>query len=551
MEPVSRDQLRGDIAGGINAAVVALPLALAFGVLSGAGAMAGFYGAILVGLFAALFGGTAAQISGPTGPTALVMVAVFTHYAYDPGQAFTVVMISGACQILFGVLHLGRYINLMPYPVVSGWMSGIGTVIIIMALGPLIGHDSSMTPQTALLALPREFEAINPWAVLIGVVTLAVAALPLGRYTPLVPRPLIALVVGTAMASFLPPVPLLGEPAPLLPDVVWPHGNLADLGDMLFAGLMIALLGSIDSLLASLAADTKTNTWHNSERELIGQGIGNLVAGFFGGIPGAGTQVRTITNIRNGGRTRLSGVIHSLALVVMVVALYATLPLIPMAALAGVLIRIALTIIDWRYLRLVRTAPRSGVALMFAVLVLTISVNLLVAVAVGTVLASLIFVKRMADLQLEGIRTLDNTAGESSLSPVEAELMERLEGRVLLVQLSGPMSFGAATGLHRRMRGYQDYDVLILDLTDVPSIDSSATLALEQIILTSSAGGHTVELVGIRMQVARVFARLGVLDLIRDCDRHATRLDALNAALETLGLADAPEGETVSSAAEG
>jgi SulP family sulfate permease len=551
VEPVSRDQLRGDIAGGINAAVVALPLALAFGVLSGAGAMAGFYGAILVGLFAALFGGTAAQISGPTGPTALVMVTVFTHYAYDPGQAFTVVMISGACQILFGVLRLGRYINLMPYPVVSGWMSGIGTVIIIMALGPLIGHDSSMTPQTALLALPREFEAINPWAVLIGLVTLAVAALPLGRYTPLVPRPLIALVVGTVMARFLAPVPLLGEPAPLLPSLVWPHWNLADLGDMLFAGLMIALLGSIDSLLASLAADTKTNTWHNSERELIGQGIGNLVAGFFGGIPGAGTQVRTMTNIRNGGRTRLSGVIHSLALVVMVVALYATLPLIPMAALAGVLIRIALTIIDWRYLRLVRTAPRSGVALMFAVLVLTISVNLLVAVAVGTVLASLIFVKRMADLQLEGVRTLDNTAGESSLSPAEAELMERLEGRILLVQLSGPMSFGAATGLHRRMRGYQDYDVLILDLTDVPSIDSSATLALEQIILTSSAGGHIVELVGIRMQVARVFARLGVLDLIRDCDRHATRLDALNAALETLGLADASEDEAVSSRAEG
>ena len=537
MQPVTKGQVRGDIAGGVNAAVVALPLALAFGVLSGAGAMAGFYGAIFVGLFAALFGGTAAQISGPTGPTALVMVAVLTHYAYDPAQAFTVVMISGVCQILFGALRLGRYINLMPYPVVSGWMSGIGTVIIIMAVGPLIGHDSSMTPQQALVSLPREFREINPSAVLVGIVTLAVASLPVGRYTPLVPRPLIALVVGTVLASFLPPVPLLGERAPLIPSIVWPHWNLADAGDMLFAGLMIALLGSIDSLLASLAADAKTNTWHNSDRELVGQGIGNLVAGLFGGIPGAGTQVRTLTNIRNGGRTRLSGVIHSLALVVMVVALYVTLPMIPMAALAGVLIRIALTIIDWRYLRLVRTAPRSGVALMFSVLLLTLSVNLLVAVAFGTILASLIFVKRMADLQLEGVRTLDNTAGESSLSPAEAELMERLEGRVLLVQLSGPMSFGAATGLHRRMRGYQDYDVLILDLTDVPSIDSSATLALEQIILTSSAAGHRVELVGIRMPVARVFARLGVLDLIRDCDRHATRLDALNAALANLGLA--------------
>jgi SulP family sulfate permease len=387
--------------------------------------------------------------------------------------------------------------------------------------------------------------------VLIGAVTLAIAALPLGRYTPLVPRPLLALVAGTVLARFLPPVPLLGETAPLLPALVWPHWTAGDLGDMLFAGLMIALLGSIDSLLASLAADSKTNTWHNSERELIGQGIGNLVAGLFGGIPGAGTQVRTLANIRNGGRTRLSGVVHSLTLVVMVVALYATLPLVPMAALAGVLIRISLTIIDWRYLRVVRTAPRSGVALMFAVLALTIAVNLLVAVAVGTILASLVFVKRMADLQLEGVRTLDNTGGESSLTPAEAALMERLSGRVLLVQLSGPMSFGAATGLHRRMRGYQDYEVLILDLSDVPSIDSSATLALEQIILTSSAAGHVVELVGIRMPVARVFARLGVLDLIRDCDRHATRIDALEAALENLGLAPGPDDEAAAGAGAG
>jgi SulP family sulfate permease len=540
MKLLDKSHLRGDLAGGINAAVVAMPLALAFGALSGAGPMAGFYGAIFLGLFAALFGGTAAQISGPTGPTALVMVAVFTHYAYDPAQAFTVVMISGVCQILFGVLRLGRYINLMPYPVVSGWMSGIGAVIIIMSLGPAIGHDSSMTPQTALFDLPRELRAINPSAMAVALLTLGIAALPLGRYAPLVPRPLIALIAGTLLALVLAPMPLLGEQPPLLPTIVWPHWTLADLGDMLFAGLMIALLGSIDSLLASLAADAKTNTWHNSDRELVGQGIGNLFAGLFGGIPGAGTQVRTLTNIRNGGRTRLSGVIHSGAMVLMVLALYVTLPLVPLAALAGVLIRIALSIIDWRYLRRVRTAPRSGVLLMFAVLVMTISINLLLAVAVGTVLASLIFVKRMADLQLEGIRTLDRPGGGSSLSEPEAELMQQLAGRVLLVQLSGPMSFGAATGLHRRMRGYQDYDVLVLDLSDVPSIDSSATLALEEIIMTSCEAGHTVELVGIRMPVARVFARLGVLDLIRDCDRHPTRLDALRAAAENLGVATLP-----------
>jgi SulP family sulfate permease len=241
-------------------------------------------------------------------------------------------------------------------------------------------------------------------------------------------------------------------------------------------------------------------------------------------------------NIRAGGRTSLSGVAHAGALIALLPVLYWALPRLPLSGLSGILIAVAVSTIDWRYLKRIRTAPPTGIFLMLTVLLLTVFVNLLVAVAVGVVLASLLFAKRMADLQLAAVRTLDNPAGEESLGPEEGRLMGQLAGRVLLVQLSGPMSFVAANGLHRRLGRYQDYDVIILDLTGVPYVDSSATLALGNVIESARARNHNVALVGVNMQVARMFARLGVLDLIRDCDRHATRLEALAYVAEELGM---------------
>lgn len=552
MIPVNRlslDNLRGDLAGGVQAAVVALPIALAFGVISGAGAMAGFYSAIAVGLFAALFGGTPAQISGPTGPTAVVMAAVLTHYAGHPAQAFTVVMLAGAFQITFGLLRLGRYVNLMPYPVISGWMSGIGTVIILLQLGPALGFEATTSPREALLGLPTHLAGLDARAGVITVICLGLCFLRPGKATLFLPPALLALAAGILLGRLLPGVATLPEPGSLLPSLQWPEWAVPDLRDMLFAGVTIALLGAIDSLLASLAADTATNTLHNSDRELVGQGLGNLAAGLVGGIPGAGATLRTMTNVRNGGRTPLSGVIHSAMLVLMVAGLGFAIPLIPTAALAAVLIRIAIAIIDWRYLSRARTAPRTGLALMFTVLALTVAVNLLVAVAVGIVMASLVLVKRMADLQLKSVRTIDNPAGETSLPPGEAALMRRMAGRVLLVQLSGPMSFGAASGLHARLSGYQDYDVIILDLTAVPYLDSSAAMALETIIVNARSEDHVVEMVGLSLPVVRVLARLGVLRLVREVERHADRLSALRHAATRLGLDPDETGEETHPAA--
>lgn len=353
------DNIRGDIYGGLTAAVVALPLALAFGVASGAGPIAGLYGAIFVGLFAALFGGTPAQVSGPTGPMTVVMAGVVTQFGHAPAMAFTVVMLAGLLQILFGVLKLGRYINLMPFPVISGFMSGIGVIIIILQLGPLVGHASPGGGILIALAdVPRAYASPVVAAAAVGALALFIVFVWPSRLGRIVPSPLVALVIGTLVAVFvLPGAPVLGEIPTGLPRPILPLFDLASVPLMLRAALILAVLGTIDSLLTSLVADNVTQTHHDSDRELIGQGIGNAVAGLFGAIPGAGATMRTVVNVRAGGRTPISGALHALVLLAMVLGLGGFAERIPHAVLAGILIKVGLDIIDWGYLQRIRRAP--------------------------------------------------------------------------------------------------------------------------------------------------------------------------------------------------
>jgi SulP family sulfate permease len=528
-------QWRSDVRGGLQAAALSLPLAMAFGVLSGAGPVSGFYGAIFVGLLAAMFGGTQAQISGPTGPTALVLAAVIASFPGAPEKVFTVVMLAGFAQMLFGALGLGKYTYLLPYPVISGWATGIGTVIIIMQLAPLLGLPPMTHPTEALLHLSGDFQHFNSDALAVGLLSLGVTLAVPTRLRHLLPPHFLALLVGiVAGGLFFTEAPRLGPIESILPTPRAFTMSQADMNTMIFAALSIALLGSIDSLLASMAADTKTHTYHNSDRELMGQGLGNLVAGMLGAVPGAGATVRTMTNIHWGGRTRLSGVVCSGTLLLTLLVFGLLLDRIPLAVLSGILIKVALDIIDWRYLRRIRTAPRTGLTLMFTVMALTIVFNLVLAVAVGVVAASLLFVKRMADVELEAVKTFDNPAGETSLSEREARAMDRLAGKAFIIRLSGPMSFGAANRLHRRLAGYENYQVLILDLRDVISADSSAIMALENIINNARNDDHTVILVGLNTTVARAFARLGVLDLVREVDRYQELCEALDHAATVL-----------------
>ncbi len=532
---LSSEQRRGDIRGGLQAAALSLPLALAFGLLSGAGPVAGFYGAICVGFLAAIVGGTQAQISGPTGPTALVLAAVFASFPGQPEKVFTVVMLAGVAQIFFGASGLGKYTYLLPYPVISGWASGIGTVIIIMQLAPLLGLDPMSHPTQALMHLSRDLAHFNPDALTLGLLSLALTMAVPTRLRHLLPPYLVALLLGTLAGTLVfTSAPTLGAIDSVLPTLQKFTMSQGDMNTMLFAALSIALLGSIDSLLASMAADSKTHSYHNSDRELMGQGLGNLVAGLFGAVPGAGATVRTMTNIHWGGRTRLSGMVCSGTLLLTLVVFSLLLERIPIAVLSGILIKVALDIIDWRYLRRFRTAPRTGLTLMFTVMGLTVVFNLVLAVAVGVIAASLLFVKRMADVELEGIKSFDDTAGADSLDEDEAAAMDRLGRKCLTIRLSGPMSFGAANRLDRRLAGYERYQVLILDLRDVPSTDSSAVMALENIISNALGDRHRVIVVGLNTNVARSFARLGVMDLIRETERFHTLLEALDYAATLL-----------------
>lgn len=525
---------RGDVFGGLTAAIIALPLALAFGVASGIGPIAGLYGAICVGLFAALFGGTPSQISGPTGPMTIVSATIFTQFASQPAVAFTVVMLAGLLQILFGRLGIGRYINLMPLPVISGFMTGIGCILIILQLEPLIGYTSPANVINALTVLPETLQSPNWRATVIGLIAFALCVgtpKPLAR---VVPSPLLALLACTAIVPFMGDVPLLGAVPSGLPSLQMPQLDIEQLGLMLVGASVLAALGSIDSLLTSLVADNVSRTFHDSNRELIGQGIGNLVAGLAGGLPGAGATVRTLANLKAGGRTPLSGVIHAIVLLVIVLGLGPAVSYVPHAALAGILLKVGIDVIDWRFIRRLHRTPRADQVLMLLVLLLTVFVDVVTAVAAGFVLASLMFVKTMADLQVKSISTiLDEDSGEL-LNAEETSAFRRCRGRAAILHLSGSMSFGAANDMMKRIVSVRPVDVLIIDLTEVPGIDGSTALTLEQIIERAHEAGQEVFVVGMHLGVARMLSRLGALDSVREVTRFATRMEAIESAVTVI-----------------
>jgi len=526
--------LRGDLFGGVTAAIVALPLALAFGVASGAGPVAGLYGAILVGFFAALFGGTPAQVSGPTGPMTVVSATIFTAHADNLPVAFTIVMLAGAFQVLFGRLRVGRYINLVPYPVVSGFMSGIGVIIIVMQLDPLLGHPAPRSVVNALTVLPEYLLHPNPHALVAGLLSLGLCLFTPKRVTQVVPATLVALVAGSVLVAFLATdAPVLGAIPTGLPSLVVPELDLTLLREVLPPALALAVLGALDSLLTSLVADNVTRTFHDSDRELVGQGIGNLAAGLFGGLPGAGATIRTLVNIRSGGRTPLSGATHALVLLAVALGLGPLAARVPHAVLAGILIKVGIDVIDWPYLRRSLRMPPSATAFMLTVLLLTVFVDVITAVGIGTVMASMQFVKEMADLQSQSIRAItDHASGEDILAPAESALFRQLEGRVLLLHFAGAMSFGAANAMTRRMAVAVDFRVLVIDLQDVPSLDVSAALALESIVQRAQSHGQAVVLAGIHKPVARILVQVGLNRTLRDFDHYRTRQRALERATE-------------------
>tara|TARA_Y100001968_G_C19450778_1_gene768432 strand:+ start:5022 stop:6683 length:1662 start_codon:yes stop_codon:yes gene_type:complete len=541
--------IRGDVLGGLTAAVVALPLALAFGnaALGPGGAIYGLYGAVVVGFLAALFGGTPAQVSGPTGPMSVTVAGVIASLAavgvprdLSAEQILPLVMaavvIGGLFQILFGILKLGKYITLVPYSVVSGFMSGIGVIIIALQLGPLLGISTRGGVIESLSTVFSNFEP-NGAAIGVAIMTLGIVFLTPRRISQWVPSPLLALLIVTPISIFLfgdTAIDRIGEIPKGVPSLSLPSFNQY-FPIILKAGLVLAVLGAIDSLLTSLVADNISQTRHNSDRELIGQGIGNAVAGLFSGLPGAGATMRTVINVKSGGSTPLSGMVHSIVLLIVLIGAGPLAEQIPTALLAGILIKVGLDIIDWGFLLRAHKLSIKTAAVMYSVLLMTVFWDLIWAVLVGVFIANMLTIDSITQTQLEGMdadNPLEDGSDNSSItqSPLandEQALLDRCDGEVMLFRLRGPLSFGAAKGITERMMLIRNYKVLILDITDVPRLGVTATLAIEDMVQEAKLNSRKAYVAGASGKVKERLSKFGV-------EVIGSRKDALEAALNGL-----------------
>lgn len=503
--------LKGDVLGGTVAGIVALPLMLAFGEASGAGPIAGVWGAIIVGFVAAFLGGTPTMVSGPTGPMIVVFAGVFDSVDGEVSLVFPAVVVAGLLQIVFGVLGLGRYIKLVPYPVISGFMSGIGVIIIALQISRLVGSQPEGSGTLAAIeAIPGALGSPNGPATALGLVTLAIVFFWPQKLAQYIPGALIALVIGTIAASqvgWFADVPKIGEIPLGLPDFTLPSFNADTIGVVLEGAVILAILGSIDTLLTSLIADNLTQTRHASDRELAGQGVGNALAGLFGAMPGAGATSTTVVSMRSGGRGRIAGATHAVVLAAIVLVAGPVAESIPHAVLAGILIKVGIDILDVSYLRRAHRGPRLDLVLMVVVLVMTVLVDLITAVAVGVVLAALGFVKRLADQQLDNF----DPASES-FRDEELQLLEDADGRIVVIRFDGPLSFGAAADLghEARERMHGDTGAIVVDCGRLGFVDMSAILAIETILDEASKSRTSVFVCRMNEEVQTALTRVDV-----------------------------------------
>ncbi len=466
-------RVKNDIFAGITAAVVALPLALAFGVASGAGAIAGLYGAIILGFFAALFGGTPTQISGPTGPMTVVFATAVVAFPNDLPSVMTVVFLSGLMQISFGIVGIGKWIKYIPYPVISGFMCGIGVIIIILQINPFLGVEGYSSIVYTLTHLMDTFAKVNYEAVVVATITLAIMFFTPSKISKLVPSALIALVLVTYFSILMNfNITTIGEIPMGLPQFAVPLSfDILKLSTILTLAITLALLASIDSLLTSIVADSKTKTKHDSKKELIGQGLGNMFCSFFGAIPGAGATMRTVININSGATTKLSGIVHSITLLLIVLFLAPLASKIPLAVLSGILIKVGFDILDYKFLKILNKISRQNQIIMVTVFLLTIFVDLIMAVGVGITISSIMAVYQVSK----------NTQIKIARSKVSFDIDIENED-IKIIKVTGSLFFGTASALEEKLEKLKNSKKIIIDCKEVSFFDISAIFTLEEII---------------------------------------------------------------------
>ena len=579
---------KGDLFGGVTAGIVALPLALAFGLQSGLGAAAGLYGAIFISFFAAMFGGTNTQISGPTAPmTAVSMLVIGGIIAANEGDLeralpaiLIIFLLAGILQIGLGLMKIGQYIRYIPYPVVSGFMSGIGVIILITQILPMLGYYpkedleyvNQYIPQAeevilerilheeaaenilvledfketvrragditqsdiqreaqalasknasgvlgALSVFGRGFRNISWIDFILGLITIFIIY-GFKRITKSVPSTLVALVVVTLGAYFfLPEYRTIGTIPTGFPELklsIFGQFTVAQIQPFLLSAFSLAALGAIDSLLTSIVADNMTKTKHNPDKELVGQGIGNSIAALFGGIPGAGATIRTVVNIQSGGKTRLSGMFAGVLLLVVLLSMGPLASQIPAAVLAGILVTVGIGVMDYKGLRHVRQLPRSEVVVMFLVLGLTVFIGLIEAVAIGLILASVLFMKKIADVVDHRTKTAPLRDFSREMPWIdEGDIVDRLGSEVYIKHLDGPLFFGFASRFQEMMKALPNIKIVIIRMDKVPYVDQSGLYAMEDAVLDLHAQGIQVVFTDVHGQPLDMFE---TFDLIPD-----------------------------------
>lgn len=465
--------VKNNIFAGITAAIVALPLALAFGVASGAGAIAGLYGAIILGFFAAAFGGTSTQISGPTGPMTVITASAIVAFPNDFSSVMTVILLSGLIQISFGIVGIGKWIKYIPYPVISGFMSGVGVIIIILQINPFLGVDSQSSVVMTISQIFTTLKNINYDSFLIALITLCIMFFTPKKVSQKIPTALIALVLVTLLSYYLNlQIDKIGEIPMGLPQITLPFSfDLANLDTILTLAITLALLGSIDSLLTSLVADSMTKTKHNSKKELIGQGIGNSLCSFVGAIPGAGATMRTVININSGGTSKLSGMVHSITLLLIVLILAPLASEIPLAVLSGILIKVGFDILDYRFIKILSKIKKQDFLIMITVFLLTVFVDLIMAVGVGITIASILAVYQVSkSTKIKTQRTKTSFDIDLDNSKIE------------IIKIDGSLFFGTASVLDKKIEKLSGIKYVILDLKNVVYLDISAIFMIEDLI---------------------------------------------------------------------
>ncbi len=512
------DNARGNFFGGLTAGIVALPLALAFGEQTEMGAIAGLYGAIALAIIAAIFGGTKTQISGPTAPMTVVSAVVIADaiaYMGSFNEALPLIIatfiLAGAIQVAMGLLRIGKYVRYMPYPVVSGFMSGIGVIIVITQIFPFFGDSAPAGgPMGTIQSMRQIPEILNVASVSVALMTIAIIyGLP--RITKAVPSSLVALVAVSVGAYFLldaDSILRINSRGPIptgLPELqlgfAAMFSNFQHMIVVFEYAFTLAALGAIDSLLTSLVADNMTKTRHDSNRELVGQGIGNMAAALIGGLPGAGATMRTVINIKSGGTSPLSGVVAGTFLLAVLLGLGSLVGQIPNAVLAGILITVGIGIVDYKGLRHLLEVPRADAAVMVIVLLLTVFVDLLVAVAAGVVLAALLFMKNISDVieHRTVIAPLKEFSRELPWAD-EGDLIARRGDEVFIKHLDGPLFFGFANRFQELMARFPDLAVVVLRFDKVPYMDQSGLYALEDAIMYLNDNNIRVALTDIHGQ---------------------------------------------------